>query len=131
MVLIGFTGLVVVEFTGLVVVAFVGVTGFVGTVFLIQVLERLTVTSNPAKVPVSIDIVSCLELTSIENLAVSPTLKASICPTSVTVDMRHVAVGEEQLVSGDMETCASPLPAVDWIMIVPLSPFMAVHMIAP
>jgi hypothetical protein len=117
--------------TGLVDVVFIGVTGFVGTIFLIQVLVRLTVTSNPVKVPVSIDIVSCLEFTSIESLVVSPTLKASICPTSVTVDIRHVAVEEEQLVLGDMETCASPRPVRDWIMIVPLSPFTTVHRIAP
>jgi hypothetical protein len=74
--LVAFTGLVVVVFVGItggtvvvvalvgvtggtvVVVALAGVTGFIGTVFLTQVLERLTVTSNPAKVPVIIDIVS-------------------------------------------------------------------------
>jgi len=103
-----FTGLVVVEF-----VVVVGIAGVTGAAFLLQVLERPTVISNPAKVPVSIDIVSCFEFTSIENLAVSPTVRASICPTSVTVDIRQIAVGEEQLVLGDIEMCAKPLPAGD------------------
>jgi len=131
-VLVEFMGCVVVEFTGAVgVEGVIGITGVTGVTFLLHVLERLTVTSNPAKVPVSIDTVSCFELTSIESLAVSPTLKAAICPASVTVDIRQVAVREEQLVLGDMETCASPLPAGDCIIIIPLLPLMAVHRIAP
>ncbi len=69
-----------------------------------HVLERLTVTSNPAKTPVSNDTVSCFALRSIEYLAVSPTLKTSLSVVSMTVDRRHIGVDESHVVLGDMET---------------------------
>ena len=131
MVLVEFTVGIGVVVTGVADVAFVGATGLVGTIFLLHVFERVTVTSNPAKVPVRIDTVSCFEFTSIENLAVSPTLRKSICPASVTVDSRQVPEGEEQLVLGDTDMCASPLPAGDWTIIIPPLPLITVHRIAP
>jgi len=86
----------VVEFADVVIVMDTGV--------LSHVLERLTVTSNPAKTPVSNDTVSCFALRSIEYLAVSPTLKTLLSVVSITDDRRHIGVDESHVVLGDIET---------------------------
>ena len=92
-----------VEFT--IAVALEGVVGFtpVEIEVAFHTLERLTVTSNPAKTPVSIETVSCFAFRSIENLAVSPTLNMSVSVVSITLEERQIGTEEPHVILGDIK----------------------------
>jgi hypothetical protein len=79
----------------------------------IQVLDKSTEASKPARTPVNMESDSCLESRLIEILAVSPVLKTLLSVESITVEKRQIGVEESHVVLGAIDTCTRPLPTGD------------------